>query len=229
MSSDPIGGYILFPAALARADLIAVTLKAMELAPDEFEVRLPEEDGTPLIPEEGFPFRTEEPPERALALLAQEKGGVIQGRASKGAEIFWFEPTIASYQPIDVWVDPIAMYYERDPEWVDLFAKRWLQLCEQGQAVFGYFCPFFFMFERDYLQEKILPVFQNGTVRDILEEIEPSWLVFLGSELAERWRQEQSPLYTPLLDSQDLPSGAHFFRISLGVQEAALSTLRSYP
>jgi hypothetical protein len=228
MSSDPIGGYILFPADLARADLIAITLKAMELAPDEFEVRLPE-DGIPLLPEEGFPFRTEEPPERALALLAQEPSGVIQGRDSKGAEIFWFEPPIEAYQPIEIWVNPLAMYYEEDPDWVDFFAKRWLQLCEQGQAVFGSFSPFFFKSERDYMKEKIMPVFQNGKVLDFLIQIEPSWLVYLGSELAEHWRQEQRPTYSPVVTSQDLPSGTHFFRTSLGVQGSALSTLRSYP
>jgi hypothetical protein len=224
MSSDPIGGYILSP--LTRADLIAVTLKAMELAPDEFEVRLPE-DGSPLLPEEGFPFRTEDPPERALTLLAQEKSGVIKGKDSRGAEIFWFEPPLASYQPITIWVEPVAMYYEKTPERVDRFAQQWLQLCEQGHAVFGYFSPIFFMFEREYLQDNVLPAFQQGTVRQFLEQITPGWLIYLGSELAERWRQEGSPSYSPLLISQDLPSGAHFFRTSLGVSASSLSTLGS--
>ena len=81
MSSDPVGGYTLFPSTLTRADLIEVTLKAMELEPDEFQVGLPE-DGFPRFPSEGYPLRTEEPPERALALLSQEECGVIEGKGS---------------------------------------------------------------------------------------------------------------------------------------------------
>lgn len=224
MSSDPIGGYILFPSILARADLIVITLKAMELAPDEFEVRLPE-DEYPLFPEEGFPFRTEEPPERALSLLAQEKGGVIKGTGLKSGEIFWFEPVIASYQPIEVWAEERAMEYNKWPQEIDFFVTRWLQFCEQGQAIFGYFSPFYFKFAHDYLEEKILPAFLHGTARDFLKQIEPCWLVYLGRELTERWRLEQKPLYSPLLLSQDLPSGAHFFRTSLDLFDASSSIL----
>lgn len=224
MSSDPVGGYILFPTTLTRADLIAVTLKAMELASGEFEVLLPE-DGFPRLPEDGYPLRTVEPPERALALLAQEESGVIAGKGLKGAETYWFEPVIASYPLVTLWVEPMALYDDKWPEHIDFFVKRWLQLCEQGQAVFGYFSPFSFMFERDYLQDKILPAFHGGSVRDLLEQITPGWLLYLGSELAERWRQEQMPTPSPILISQDLSSGAHFFRTSRNVAEASLSIL----
>jgi hypothetical protein len=178
MSSDPIGGYTLFPTTLTRTGLIAMTLKAMELVPDEFEVLLPR-DGSPRLPEEGFPYRTEESPARALELLAQEESGVIEGKSLRGAETFWFEPAIASYPVVTFWVEPMAMYYHKWPEDVDLFARRWLQLCVQGQAVFGYFSPFAFMFERDYLEEQILPALQGGSVRDLLEQIMPSWLIYL--------------------------------------------------
>ncbi len=104
MSRDPVGGYILFPPALSRAELITVTLQAMEPGPDEFEVRLPEEDGLPRIPADGYPFRIEEPPEHALALQAQEESGVIEGKGSKSAETYWFEPMVASYPVVDIWV-----------------------------------------------------------------------------------------------------------------------------
>jgi hypothetical protein len=68
------------------------------------------------------------------------------------------------------------------------------------------------MDERDYVESRILPPLQNEDLNQLLEANDANWLVYLGPELAERWRQEQMPLpFTPL-DSQDLPSGAHFFR-----------------
>ena len=216
MSSDPVGGYILFPATLTRADLIAVILESMELAPDEFEVRLPEEDGFPRLPEDGFPFRTEEPVEYALDLLAQEESGVLVGRGSKIAETFWLEPMIATYQPVTIWVSATAMRYSRSSDAVEFFATRWLHLCEKGKAVFGYFTPFSFMFEREYLRDTILPALQKGDLSR-LQNADINWLIYLGPELAERWRQEQTPFPSPPLISQDLPSGAHFFRTRTSV------------
>ncbi|BCL80905.1 hypothetical protein ccbrp13_33700 [Ktedonobacteria bacterium brp13] len=227
MSYDPVGGYVLFPPTLARVDLIAVTLKAMELGLDEFEVLLPE-DGLPLFPSEGFPVLPGGSSEQAVEHLAQEESGVIEGKGTKSSEIYWFEPRAASYPVVTVWVEPRAINYEKRPEKVEHFVERWLQLCEQGQAVFGYFSPFGFMFERDYLEETILPVFQNGTARQFLEEITPSWLIYLGPELAERWRQEQTPLPSPLQISQDLSSGAHFLRASPGVESSSLSVFRPW-
>lgn len=227
MSSDPVGGYILFPSMLTRADLIAVALKAMRLTPDEFQVRL-FEGGSPCFPDAGYPFRTEEPPERALTLLAQEECGVIEGRGLKSPETYWFEPVVTSYPVVTIWVVDRAMRYDQRPKEIEDFVVRWLQLCEQGQAVFGYFCLFGFMFEREYLEDKILPAFQSSDTRHFLEQIMPSWLIYLGPELAERWRQEKRPSPSPLQISQDLPSGAHFFRTSLGVFESSLSVFRPW-
>ncbi len=214
MSSDPVGGYLIFPSTLSRADLIAVTLQAMELGPEEFEVRLPDEEGFPRLPEEGFPFRTVEPPERALALLAEVESGVIN---SRDVETYWLEPVIAAYQPLTIWITASAMRYRGSPDKViELYTARWLHLCEQGQAVLGYFSPFGFMNEHDYLEEKILPALQREDLPELLAA-EVNWLIYLGPELAERWRQEQTPFPSPPLISQDLPSGAHFFRTSTSV------------
>ena len=224
MSSDVVGGYILFPPTLKRTELIALTLKALELGPDEFQVRLPE-DGFPRFSGEGYPFRTEESPERALMLLAQEESGVIEGKGLKSPETYWFEPVAASYPVLTVWVVDQAMSYDRRPNEIENFVVRWLQLCEEGHAVLGYFCPFDFMLEREYLQEKILPSLESGSVRDLLAQITPGWLIYLGPELAERWRHEKRPEPSPLLASQDLPSGAQFLRASSGVPESSLSVL----
>ncbi len=217
MSSDPVGGYILFPPTLSRADLIAVTLRTMELIPDEFEVRLPDEDGLPRTGADGYPFRTEEPPERALTLLAKEESGLIEGKASKSAETYWFEPIVASYPVINLWVTNRAMYYNERSEEIEAFVIRWLHLCEQGQAVFGYFSPFGFMYERDYVEDRILPPLQDEDLNQLLKANNANWLIYLGPELAERWRQEQTPFPSSPSVSQDLPSGAHFFRTSTSV------------
>ncbi|MBV9391211.1 MAG: hypothetical protein JOY96_04885 [Verrucomicrobia bacterium] len=214
--SDLVGGYILFPPTLSRTDLITGTLQAMELVPDEFEVRLPEEDGLPRLPEDGFPFRTEQPPEYALTLLAQEESGVIKGKGSKSSETFWFEPKIASYPVVNIWVVDTAMYYNEWPKDIEHFVERWLRLCEQGQAVFGYFSQFEHMFDREYLEDQIFPALQHEDLPQLLVA-EVNWLIYLGPELAERWRQEQPPFPSPPLISQDLPSGAHFFRTKTSV------------
>jgi len=212
---DFVGGYILFPPTLERASLIASTLQAMELIPDEFEVRLPEDD-YPLTSGEGFPLRREEPSERALALLAEEKSGVIDGRGSRGSETFWFEPLAASYPSVMIWVVDRAMFYDEWPQDIEIFVERWLHLCEQGNAVFGYFSPFEHMFYREYLEEKILPALQQGDLYRLLIP-DVNWLIYLGPELAEQWRKEQTSFPSPPLVSMALPSGAHFFRTKTSV------------
>ena len=221
MSYDPVGGYVVFPSTLARADVIAVTVRTMELGPDEFEILLPGEDSPP-FPDD-FPSRANEPFEQAVVHLAQVESWAIENKAITRSETYWFEPPAASYPVVTIWVVDRAINSKTHPAETERFVERWLQLCEQGQAVFGYFCPFGFMFEREYLEEKILPVFQRGTVRQFLDEIMPSWLIYQGPELAERWRQEQRPLPSPLLVSQDLPSGAHFLRTSEDVNKSSLS------
>lgn len=208
MSSGPVGGYILFPSTLAKADLIAITLHAMELAPDEFDVGLYDEG---VYSEDGYPFRAEEPLERALMLLAQEEGGLIDGKGGKSAEDYWFEPPVATYQPITIWVTNSAVRRPERVDYVESLAQRWPQLCEQGQAVFGYFCSFEHMFDRDYLVEKIVPALQQGDLAKLMNT-DINWLIYLGPDLAQRWRQEQTPFPSPPVISQELPSGAHFFR-----------------
>ncbi len=212
---DFVGGYILFPPTLSRTNLITLTLQAMELGPEEFEVRLPE-DGLPRTATDGYPFRTEQPPERALALLAQEESGVIEGKGAKISEVFWFEPTAASYPVINLWVADRAMRYGERPQEIESFTERWLHLCEQGKAVLGYFSLFGFMSERDYLEDQILPALQHGDLPQLLKG-RGNWLIYLGPELAELWRQEQTPFPSLPLISQDLPSGAHFFRTKTSV------------
>jgi hypothetical protein len=208
--TDLVGGYILFPPGLKRSDLITLTLQAMELAPGEFEVRLPE-DGLPRLPEDGYPFRTEKPVERALALLAQEESGVIEGKGEKEFETYWFEPAIALAPVVNIWVSDSAMFYDTRAKRVEDFARRWPHLCEQGQAVFGYFSPFEHMFDRDYLAQRIVPALERGDLVELMAT-DCNWLIYLGPELAQRWRQEQTPFPSPPLLSLDLPSGAHFFR-----------------
>ncbi len=228
MSANMVGGYVIFPSTLARADLITVTLKSMELGPEEFQVGLPD-DGFPRLPSEGFPLRHEEPLERALILLAQEESGVIEGEGSKSPEIYWFEPAIESHPLVTFWVYDNAMIYDERPKEVESFVVRWLQLCEQGQALFGYFGPFEHMFDREYLEEKVWPILQSGDARRLLEQVRPSWLIYLGPELAERWRQELRPSPSPLQVSQDLPSGAHFFRTTREVFESSPSMFPVFP
>lgn len=210
MSSNLIGGPVLFPTAAKRADLITLTLRAMELGQDEFQVRLCE-DGFPRFSGEGYPFRTEEPQSRALTLLAQEECGVIEGAGPKDPEIYWFEPPLATYPMITVWVRDSAMLYHTYTDQVEAFARRWLQLCEQGQAVFGYISPFEDMLYRDYLEEHIVPALQQGKLSELMGT-DINWLIYLGPDLARRWRQEQTSFPTLPLVSQELPSGAHFFR-----------------
>ncbi|BCL79164.1 hypothetical protein ccbrp13_16290 [Ktedonobacteria bacterium brp13] len=52
-------------------------------------------------------MRIEEPPERALALLAQEESGVIEGKGIKSPETYWFEPVVNSYPTVTIWAPDI--------------------------------------------------------------------------------------------------------------------------
>jgi hypothetical protein len=220
MSRDPVGGYTVFPATLTRADLIAVTLEALERAPEEVQAQVFHDDEYSL-PDYGYPLRTVD-----LAVLAEKKSGVLE--VDRGTTTIWFEPAAGSYPLATFWVYWRIMVYENYPEKVDSFARRWLQLCEQGKALFGYFSPYGHMFERDCLLEEVLPAFEDGSVTGLLNAITPSWLIYFGHDLAERWRQAERPTPSPTLISQDLPSGAHFIRAGLDVFESQNSVKRPW-
>jgi hypothetical protein len=57
MSPGPVGGYTVFPATLTRAELIAVTLEALELVPEEVKAQVFEEhdEWESLLPEHSPP------------------------------------------------------------------------------------------------------------------------------------------------------------------------------
>ncbi len=210
--SDFVGGYILFPTTQQRSDVIMAILQAMELPLSEVEIKLPDEGETDTLPEDSFPTRTLEPPERALEELALVQGGAINAKGPTRSEIFWFESMLPTYHVINLWVSSTKMYYGRNAEYVENLVTRWLQLCEQGNATFGYFSPFEHMFDRDYLEEQFLPSLKRNDAPFILQKEDALWLIYLGPELAQRWREEKIKLPFKPLVSQELPSGAHFFR-----------------
>ena len=223
MSYDPAGGYTLFPSSLTRGEVIALTVKAMEVGPDEFEVGL-SEDGFPRFAGEGYPLRKEEPLQRAVALLAEEECGVIEPKGIKARETYWFEPALGSYPTVIFWVSDATWWYKRQPEQVEDFVRRWLKLCEEGHALFGYISHFYHMFARERLEQEVFPAFEQGTFPKFLETIRASWLIYLGSKLVEQWREGQRPSPVPILLSEDMPSGAHFFRLSRDVTTSSAST-----
>ncbi len=211
--SDFVGGCILFPPELDRTTEIRTVLKAMELAPDEFEVRLPDE-GVSRLTEDDYPLRTVEPPEYALQLLAEVESGLLRGEGSKSPETYWIDPCLDIYPVVTICVVDSAMFYDQWPEEIEFFAKRWLQLCEQGQAVFGYFVPFEHMFTRSYLEEQFFPAVDQGNFKGILDELQTLWLLYLGPELAARFQEKHPILPASLFEVKHLPSGALFIRVS---------------
>lgn len=228
-----LGGYLLFPSTQSYADLMHVVLQAMELTIADIEV---------LLPREGYasPLVTDVPVEQALVELGQRGGGMrVIGRMRP--ETYWFEPAAGPYSLPDLWVDgeawlkPPAGLYSVINLWVadvalrnqapytpiDQFAERWLRLCEQGHAVYGYFSHFDSWTEREFLDERIFPHVQAGDLPELLKDSDENWLVYFGPELAQRWRQEQ--IRWPISWSRpepylvrELPSGAQFIRTSKG-------------
>ena len=229
-----LGGYLLFPSTQTYADLVRVTLQAMELTPADVKVLLPRE-GFALPPSTGLPT------EEALGTLVQTGGGLnatIVGRP----ELYWFEPAAGPYslpnlwedgeawlEPVNglypvvnIWVADVALRDEAPYAPIEQFVERWLRLCEQGHVVFGYFSPFEFKTERDFLDERVFPHLQEGNLPELLKDSDSSWFVYLGPELAKRWRQEHVRWpkswsgSEPFL-SWELPSGAQFIRTSEGI------------
>jgi hypothetical protein len=229
-----LGGYLLFPSTQTYADLGRVTLQAMELIPADVKVALPRE---------GFaiPSWSDLPVEDALNNLDQHGGGIGVSIENQ-PETYWFEPAAGPASLPDLWVEdeawlhpPAGLYPVINISIADValrnkapytpieqFAERWLRLCEQGHAIYGYFSHFEFGTEREYLDERIFPHLHNGDLPKLLEDSDEKWLVYLGPELAKRWRQEQIRWPTswscsePFL-SLELPSGAQFIRTSEGV------------
>lgn len=214
---DYVGGCIFFEPNQSRKTLIASTLQAMELVPDTLRVGLPESDTPPQGDEEWYPVRTEPTFELSLAVLAHIGVGCIESIKPGPQEMFWFEPKVGPYPAMTVWVTDMAMFYDDLPEYNEAFVQRWLHLCEQGNAIFGYFSSYLHMYERSELEENVLPAVESGDLTQLLEKsADVYWLAYLNPELAQRWRQQQTPLpdnVHPII-SQELLSGAHFLRIS---------------
>jgi hypothetical protein len=217
--SDFVGGCLFFQPEQTREALIAATLQAMELLPGAFSVQLPDENGFPRFSNEGYPVRKEATLEQSLAELTRLESGIIEAEGPDQRETFWFEPKVGPYPVITIWVVDSAMFYEDWPEYSEAFIERWLRLCEEGKAVFGYFSPFEHMYERSALEKDFLPALQNEDTTQLLESAVVYWLVYLGPELAQRWREQHMLLPENIhpLVSRELPSGAHFLRITQSV------------
>ncbi|GCE28096.1 hypothetical protein KDA_35800 [Dictyobacter alpinus] len=217
--SDYVGSCLFFESNQTRDALITATLNAMELLLDSYDVRLPDEDGFPRFAGEGYPVRTEATPELSLAALVRLESGIIEAEGPDQRETIWFDPKVGPYPVITIWVVDSAMYYEDWPEYSEAFVKRWLQLCEQGKAVFGYFSPFEHMFELTLLETQFLPLIQSGDSAQLLAPSDVYWLAYLGPELAQNWRQQQMPLPETVHPRilQELPSRAHFLRMTTSV------------
>ena len=219
--SDFVGGCILFEPEQTREALITATLQAMNLVTGAFNVLLPDEDGFPRHSGEGYPVRTKPTLEQSLAALAQVESGVIEAKGPDQCETLWFDAKVGPYPVITIWVNDSAMFYDEWPEYSEALVERWLQLCEQGHAVFGYFSPYEHMFERERLEERFLPALQNEDVTQLLAPADVYWLAYLGPDIASRWRQQQMSLpknVHPLV-SRALPSGAHFLRMTTSVYD----------
>ena len=134
----------------------------------------------------------------------------------------WLEPVNGLYPVVNIWVADVALRDEAPYAPIEQFVERWLRLCEQGHVVFGYFSPFEFKTERDFLDERVFPHLQEGNLPELLKDSDSSWFVYLGPELAKRWRQEHVRWpkswsgSEPFL-SWELPSGAQFIRTSEGI------------
>jgi hypothetical protein len=227
-----VGGYLLFPSIQTYTDLIPLVLQAMELTPADVEVSLPREGYA-------FPPKTDLPVEQALVELGQ-RGGGIDVTIDERPETYWLEPAAGPYTLPDLWLDgeawlhpPIGLYpviniwvtnhamstrYQSQTT-IDHYAERWLRLCEQGNAVYGYFSPFEHMTQREFLDRSIFPHMQAENLSKLLDDSAANWLVYFGPELARRWRQEQIPWPTSWSSPQPflslaLPSGAQFIRTS---------------
>ncbi|GCE28095.1 hypothetical protein KDA_35790 [Dictyobacter alpinus] len=229
-----LGGYLLFPSTQTYAGLVQAILQAMELTPVDIEV---------LLPREGYavPIATSLPIEQALVELGH-RGGGINVLDETRPETYWLEPAAGPYSLSNLWVEdepwfkpvtgpyPVMNISIAEPALrnqspytsIDQLAERWLRLCEQGHAIYGYFSRFELRTERDFLDEHIFPHLQADDLSQLLEDSDENWLVYVGPELAKRWQQEHIRWPTSWSSPQpflthEQPSGAQFIRTSEGV------------
>jgi hypothetical protein len=203
ISSYYAGGYIFFPAIQERKELIKLVFHTMELSPqDKLDVWLPrneDHDSTDL------------PQEQALHEIAHAQDGGFYVDTPGRPECYWFDQPAGPYTTLNVSSIINALDEQINPGGPDLFAKRWLALCEQGQADFGFFGQCDQMIELEY-HDKLLPALLQKDVRKLLADWGAYWLIYLRPELATRWRALQQPFKA--MEQRWLPSGAFFARAS---------------
>jgi hypothetical protein len=203
ISSYYAGGYIFFSTIPERKALIELVLQTMELSPQEkLDVWLPrneDHDSTDL------------PQEQALLELAHAQDGGFYVDTPGRPECYWFDQSAGPYTTVRVSSIINALEEQIDPSGPELMAKRWLALCEQGKADFGFFGQFDQMIELEY-RDKLLHALLQKDVRKLLASWDAYWLIYFGPDLATRWRALQQPLQA--IEKRWLPSGAFFARAS---------------
>ncbi len=93
-------------------------------------------------------------------------------------------------------------------------ARRWLALCEEGNATFGFFGQFEQMIEIEY-RDAQLPALEQKDVQRLMAEWPAYWLIYLEADLAARWREQEPSLQA--YEKRWLPSGAFFARAYPGL------------
>jgi hypothetical protein len=203
MSSYYAGGYIFFSTMPERKALIELVLQAMELSPqDKLDVWLPrneDHDSTDL------------PRDLALRELAYVQDGGFYVDTPGRPERYWFDQPAGPYTTVSVSSIINALEEQIDPSGPELMVKRWLALCEQGKADFGFFGQFDQMIELEY-RDALLPALLQKDVKKLLADWGAYWLIYLGPDLAARWRALLQPLQA--IEQRWLPSGAFFARAS---------------
>lgn len=100
---------------------------------------------------------------------------------------------------------------------IETFVGRWMNFCEEMQAVFGYFGRLSHMTEPAYRDTVMLPALRQGDVAALSGDLSLYWLLYFGPELATQGREIEaamvnSPLPLECMTVRDIPTGGLFIR-----------------
>jgi hypothetical protein len=223
---DYTGGFLFCSPTVERAKLIDLTVQAMDLKPDKVRIN--------------YDFLFNGLPESSKLLAMPTLEGLKQvktGEVHFNAEYYTFgpdpyeEPDESSmlldlYSTVEIRVHEIAFaQLESNPgynahAYAENFVARWQRWCEYTDAIFAYFNPFETMIYRDFAGASYVAPLREGNIKQLLNECEIHWLLYLNADLVERMQQEGIPLsLAPVvtkeqpLEIKQLSTGGYFYRM----------------
>ena len=91
---------------------------------------------------------------------------------------------------------------------MDFFAPRWMSVCEQMHATYGFFSGYESLSDDEHVTNVILPAIEQHEVALLANY----WLAYLGPSLASFWTEQDNMQVRSDSTTRQMPSGALFFR-----------------